>query len=409
MMQRLAIEQGLVWQQKSSEREDLAFSGFVLQREVNISYTDPPDKSLLLSNRQIFDEARGFFSTRYLEYWKLTKFSITYKYLNNNAAINLPDKALASIRLISVRINSKYLYKGYRTHRFHPTQAAERLLWMLDERVSDYIDFRRGEDGRWWSESVHQLEDHELSLVGGSDVLVITCTVGYDGAIHCSRPAELSRPSETPPAPKMAAPPPSSSLLTLPPEVRNAIWELSFSGTNRTVDLFESRAPAADLLLACHQICEEAKGFWPGKRGEYFSTTSFTITSPPYVLLSVSFSDHDITAIRHIKLLVRVRDIRTVGNPRSTVMLYNHLQDAKVYAHHGDYVLNCARLPGPVRYWESETIWVPKIQTKLFVNLCVRNDHVRCAIWPSDNERMPGLAFNPITREELSVLLGRDI
>ncbi|KAK5695909.1 hypothetical protein LTR97_008329 [Elasticomyces elasticus] len=217
MMLRLPIEQGLILQQKVLAREyttamtttpppskllalpleirndiwDLAFSGFVLQREVNIFYTNPPDKNLLLSNRQIFNEAEGFFLTRYLEYWKLTRFSITYKYWNNNAAINLPDEALASIRLVSVCINSTYLYESYlTTHRFRPTQAAKRLLWTLDERVPNYIDFRRGEDGRWWSESVHQLEDHELPLVGGSDVLVIT--VGPDGAIHCSRPAELS-------------------------------------------------------------------------------------------------------------------------------------------------------------------------------------------------------------------------
>ncbi|KAK5737837.1 hypothetical protein LTR17_006485 [Elasticomyces elasticus] len=221
MMQRLPTQQGLVLQQKSSERKDiagmatppspsrllalppeirnviwdLAFGGFIPRQAVYPANAVPPRKALLLSNRQIFNEAKGLYSARYLEYWKLTRFSITYKYLNNNAAINLPDEALASIRLVSVRIASTYLYKGYRTHRFHPTQAAERLLWMLDERVPDYIDFRREEDGRWWSEGVHKLEDHELPLVGGSDVLVIT--VGYDGAIHCSRPAELSRSGQS--------------------------------------------------------------------------------------------------------------------------------------------------------------------------------------------------------------------
>ncbi|KAK5737838.1 hypothetical protein LTR17_006486 [Elasticomyces elasticus] len=208
----------------------------------------------------------------------------------------------------------------------------------------------------------------------------------------------------------MTTPTPASRLLALPPEIRNAIWELSFSGTDREVDLLTCHAPSLDLLLACHQIYEEAKGFWPSKRGEYFSTTNFTITSPASVpQAAASLSDRDIAAIRHIKLVVCMRDTQTLGSPRSTVVLYNYLQDAKVYAHHGDYVLECVRLPGQLRYWESETTWVPKMQTRMFVNICVRNDHVRCHIWAFDNERLPSSAFTAITREELSVLLGRDI
>ncbi|KAK3623548.1 hypothetical protein LTR56_021511 [Elasticomyces elasticus] len=319
MMLRLPIEQRMVLQQKSSDREDttatattpspsrplalpaeipndiwdLVFSGFVLQREVNISYTDTPNKSLLLSNRQIFNEAKGLFSTRYLEYWKLTRFSITYK------------------------------------------------------------------------------------------------------------------PSETPPAPRMTTPAPASRLLALPPEIRNAIWELSFSGTDRMVDLFESHAPSSDLLLACLQIYEEAKGFWPGKRGEYFSTTNFTITSPTSVLqVPASLSARDITAIRHIKVSVRLRDIRMVGSPRSTAKVYRMLDCALSSEPDCDHVLACVRLPGSSD-WVSEE--PSKMQQRDYVGLDVQHDGVVCATTMRRTKWIPGSAFIPITREELSVLLGRDI
>ncbi|KAK3617676.1 hypothetical protein LTR56_025143 [Elasticomyces elasticus] len=175
---------------------DLAFSGFVLQREVDISYTNPPNKSLLLSNRQIFNEAKGFFSIRYLEYWKLTRFSITYNCVNNNAAINIPNKALASIRHVSVSIGRDDLYGGFLgSLRFYSTQGTRSLLIVQKKRIPDTIIFRRREDGTWWSESVHQLEDDELHLVGGSGVLVVT--VGGNGKIRCCCPAELQGSRQT--------------------------------------------------------------------------------------------------------------------------------------------------------------------------------------------------------------------
>ncbi|KAK5719228.1 hypothetical protein LTR15_007751 [Elasticomyces elasticus] len=208
----------------------------------------------------------------------------------------------------------------------------------------------------------------------------------------------------------MATPPSPSRLLALPPEIRNAIWELSFSGTDREVDMFESHPPSAELLLACRQIHEEAKGFWPGRRGDYFSTTSFTITSLASIpQAAASLSDRDIAAINHIKLLVRVRDIKMLGSPRRTPKVYGYMKYVLSRAPDRGDVLNCVRLSGGSRDWESENLWDPGMLQKVFVTFGVRNDNMNCAAWMHCTEWIPGLPFTPITRKELSVLLGRDI
>ncbi|KAK4950912.1 hypothetical protein LTR10_010905 [Elasticomyces elasticus] len=284
---------------------DLAFSGFILRRAVNPVNANPPNKALLLSNRQISNEAKSFFSSRYMQYWESSIFCFAYNHLNKNPPVNFQDQALASIRLIALCIDSVYLYGGHwAAHRFHITRGTKRLLNTRDELVPDYIKFRRRGDGSWWSESVHRLEDDELQMFGRNDLLVVT--VGDDGLIHCCCPAELSS--------KMATPPSPSRLLALPPEIRNSIWELSFSGTNHTVDLLTCHPPSLDLLLASRQVYEEAKGFWPGRRREFFSSTSFSVTRGKKVnVKAISFTDNDVKHIKDISLYVRGCNIRHLG------------------------------------------------------------------------------------------------
>ncbi|KAK5678590.1 hypothetical protein LTS10_009034 [Elasticomyces elasticus] len=206
----------------------------------------------------------------------------------------------------------------------------------------------------------------------------------------------------------MTTPTSASRLLALPAEIRNDIWELSFSGTDREVDLLTCHAPSLELLLASHQVCEEAKGFWPDKRREYFSTTNFTITSPSTVpQASASLSDDDIATIRHIKLLISVRDIPTMGSPRNHPELDEVLN--MVIQSQPNCILSCVRLRGYDRSWQVENAWSTWLMQNLFVTLRVRNGDITGRAWRYRVFTMSGGAFTPITREELSVLLGRDI
>ncbi|TKA39058.1 hypothetical protein B0A54_09655 [Friedmanniomyces endolithicus] len=107
--------------------------------------------------------------------------------------------------------------------------------------------------------------------------------------------------------PGIAAPQPSSTLLSrLPPEIRNEIWDLSFSGTNREVDLLHDACPpSSNLLLTCRQMHAEAKGFWPGRREKYWRSTRFFIEFDPSAMLNAEISfpaDEDLDEIRHIIL-----------------------------------------------------------------------------------------------------------
>ncbi|KAK0252861.1 hypothetical protein LTS09_012018 [Friedmanniomyces endolithicus] len=120
--------------------------------------------------------------------------------------------------------------------------------------------------------------------------------------------------------PGIAAPQPSSTLLSrLPPEIRNEIWDLSFSGTNREVDLLHDACPpSSNLLLTCRQMHAEAKGFWPGRREKYWRSTRFFIEFDPSAMLNAEISfpaDEDLDEIRHIILRILARQLLETRHP----------------------------------------------------------------------------------------------
>jgi len=130
--------------------------------------------------------------------------------------------------------------------------------------------------------------------------------------------------------PGIAAPQPSSTLLSrLPPEIRNEIWDLSFSGTNREVDLLHDACPPSSaLLLTCRQVYAEAKGYWPSRREKYWRSTRFFIEFDPSALLNAEISfpaDEDLDGIRHIKLRILARcllDARRLYESRFSTSTY---------------------------------------------------------------------------------------
>lgn len=82
---------------------------------------------------------------------------------------------------------------------------------------------------------------------------------------------------------------PRCRLLTLPPELRNSIWELAFTSPP-SVDVLDTSPPSKSLLLACRQIYAEAKCLYNTQFRLYWSTTLFTI-SPFDEMPSLARSD----------------------------------------------------------------------------------------------------------------------
>ncbi|KAK0273468.1 hypothetical protein LTR35_012218 [Friedmanniomyces endolithicus] len=132
-----------------------------------------------------------------------------------------------------------------------------------------------------------------------------------EGAVR-RRPRPQVACSTAPPG--IPAPQPSSTLLSrLPPEIRNEIWDLSFSGTNREIDwLHDACPPSSALLLTCRQVYAEAKGYWPGRREKYWRSTRAFIEFDPSAMLDTTISfpaDEDLDEIRHMKLRILARQL----------------------------------------------------------------------------------------------------
>ena len=97
---------------------------------------------------------------------------------------------------------------------------------------------------------------------------------------------------------------------TLPAELRNQIYELSFT-TNacveEIVEVNEAAPPSKDLLLASRQAHHEGHQIYLEAYREYWRTTKFKITIPierakPYILFEQELPD-DINNIRHLVVI----------------------------------------------------------------------------------------------------------
>ncbi|KAK4895296.1 hypothetical protein LTR27_006639 [Elasticomyces elasticus] len=103
-----------------------------------------------------------------------------------------------------------------------------------------------------------------------------------------------------------------STFLTIPPEIRNDIYELVFNqiwtaGTNYaetgdTVDLMKAVPPSKAPILACRQMFNEAKGLYKTAYRGYWSEVHFTIIPEQQHECVAHFRENDLHKIRHLKL-----------------------------------------------------------------------------------------------------------
>ncbi|KAK5737829.1 hypothetical protein LTR17_006477 [Elasticomyces elasticus] len=97
-----------------------------------------------------------------------------------------------------------------------------------------------------------------------------------------------------------------AGLLTIPPELRNAIYELIYDSPTPTgsVQLLEASSPSEAILLVCKQIFDEAKELYKDRCQQYWRNTHFTF-SPAGAPLRLRFSETSVANIRHIHFAVQ--------------------------------------------------------------------------------------------------------
>lgn len=67
-------------------------------------------------------------------------------------------------------------------------------------------------------------------------------------------------------------------LLDLPAEIRNCIFELSFTPDWPADDLFKACPPSNALITTCRQVYQEARGLYRTGYRAYWTTTQFSVT-----------------------------------------------------------------------------------------------------------------------------------
>ncbi|KAK4895293.1 hypothetical protein LTR27_006636 [Elasticomyces elasticus] len=96
-----------------------------------------------------------------------------------------------------------------------------------------------------------------------------------------------------------------AGLLTIPPELRNAIYELIYEFPTGSVDLLKASSPSEATLLVCKQIFNEAKLLYEERCQQYWRNTQFTF-SPAGAPLRLRLSETSIANIRNIHFAVKL-------------------------------------------------------------------------------------------------------
>ncbi|KAK5678692.1 hypothetical protein LTS10_009136 [Elasticomyces elasticus] len=119
----------------------------------------------------------------------------------------------------------------------------------------------------------------------------------------CAFPRPLTKLAMASTAPK---------LLTMPPEMRNRIYELVFATQPEEADLLNPMPPTKQLLLACAQIYHEARGLYNTARRSYWRETRFTVCKPSEARVDcvVDLTEEQLSAVRHLQLTVTLSDYR---------------------------------------------------------------------------------------------------
>ncbi|KAK5719257.1 hypothetical protein LTR15_007780 [Elasticomyces elasticus] len=69
-------------------------------------------------------------------------------------------------------------------------------------------------------------------------------------------------------------------LFTLPAELRNGIYELAFSSedSDKPIELLSAVPPSNNLVLTCHQVCDEAAGIYREAYRAFWTMSHFKLS-----------------------------------------------------------------------------------------------------------------------------------
>ncbi|KAK3642665.1 hypothetical protein LTR56_010713 [Elasticomyces elasticus] len=97
---------------------------------------------------------------------------------------------------------------------------------------------------------------------------------------------------------------PSPTLLTIPVEMRNSIYELVFFTQPEKADLLDPAPPSKALLLTCREIYCETRGVYLTAYHRYWEETRFTVRMPlaARTEYTTSLTIEALRAVRHLQL-----------------------------------------------------------------------------------------------------------
>ncbi|KAK5737823.1 hypothetical protein LTR17_006471 [Elasticomyces elasticus] len=194
------------------------------------------------------------------------------------------------------------------------------------------------------------------------------------------------------------------TLLTIPPEMRNVIYELVFSFDRLgLVDLLDSAPPSGNILLACSEIYIEAAKMHKQACQDYWRSTSFSLATKglPPSSWDVNFSLQELSKVRHLSFTA---DIRAMRRMLGDEIRYDHLPVASPEsscAHTWTYT----RFAGPDRVWRCTAVDDRPREIEGDEDTGPLFAHLHFGLHGVQDKRGPDV-FQSITRSEIESILG---
>ncbi|KAK5121278.1 hypothetical protein LTR85_005444 [Meristemomyces frigidus] len=148
-------------------------------------------------------------------------------------------------------------------------------------------------------------------------------------------------------------------LLSLPPEIRNQIYELTFTGTtakgDAPVDLLSSPAPTKSLLLTCGQVAGEAGMIYKRMYRHFWKDNKFeaTLQQNDRHNFLTALSALDAVGVNNITSIV-LRLSRKDPRPETEGTI-------KLTFYHGGWTVGSAGHPGSNKGVLDTVVWLPSV------------------------------------------------
>ncbi|KAK4950924.1 hypothetical protein LTR10_010917 [Elasticomyces elasticus] len=195
-----------------------------------------------------------------------------------------------------------------------------------------------------------------------------------------------------------------STLLIMPPEMRNVIYELVFSvHQHGLVDLLASEPPSKSILFTCREIYTEVAKMHKHAYQDYWRNTPFSLAtkrSPPSSW-GVNFSLQELSKVRHLSFTADITAMRRMLGEEIT---HGHLPAASPES-------SCAqswmytRFAGPDRFWRCTAVNGTLREIEGDEDAGSLFAHLHFGLHGVQDKRGPNV-FQSITRSEIESILG---